>query len=72
MQKSFPGSCYLQTGDVGAEEGRELPPAPRALALVAQLVVQHVRLHFHLKANEMVHRERKVLYQPLALTHGQD
>lgn len=42
-------AVVLQTGDVGAEEGRELAAAAGALALVAHLVVQHVRLHLHLR-----------------------
>lgn len=43
-------AVVLQAGDVGAEERRELPAAASPLALVAQLVVQHVWLHFHLPA----------------------
>lgn len=42
-------AVVLQTGDVGAEEGRELAAAAGSLALVAELVVQHVWLHFHLQ-----------------------
>lgn len=42
-------AIVLQAGDVGAEEGRKLAAAASALALVAQLVVQHVRLHLHLR-----------------------
>ena len=41
-------TVVLQAGDVGAEERGELSPAPRALALVAHLVVQHVGLHLDL------------------------
>ena len=43
-------AVVLQARDVGAEEGRKLAAAARALALVAQLVVQHVWLHFHLQS----------------------
>ena len=39
---------HLQTGDVGAEERRELAAAASPLTLVAELVVQHVRLHLDL------------------------
>lgn len=42
-------TVVLQTGHVGAEERRKLPPAARSLALVTQLVIQHVWLHFHLE-----------------------
>lgn len=42
-------AVVLQTGDVGAEERRELAAAASPLALVTQLVVQHVWLHFHLQ-----------------------
>ena len=41
-------AVVLQAGHVGAEERRELAAAARAGALVAHLVVQHVRLHLHL------------------------
>lgn len=41
-------AVILQAGDVGAEERGELSSATRSLALVTQLVVQHVRLHLHL------------------------
>jgi hypothetical protein len=41
---------HLETRDVGAEEGGELASAPGALALVTQLVIQHVRLHLHLQS----------------------
>ena len=41
-------AVVLEAGDVGAEEGGELAPAARALALVTQLVVQHIWLYFHL------------------------
>ena len=42
-------AVVLQTRDVGAEEGRKLVVAARALTLVARLVVEHVRFDFHLK-----------------------
>lgn len=41
-------AVVLQTGDVGTEEGGELPPTAGPLALIAHLVVQDVRLHLHL------------------------
>ena len=41
-------TVVLQTGDVGAEERCKLPAAASSLALIAQLVIQHVWLHFHL------------------------
>lgn len=41
-------AVVLQTGHVGAEERRKLPPAAGALALIAQLVIQDIWLHFHL------------------------
>ena len=41
-------AVVLEAGDVGAEERRKLAAAARALALVTQLVVQDVWLHFHL------------------------
>lgn len=41
-------TVVLQTGHIGAEEGSELPPTAGALALITQLVVQDVWLHFHL------------------------
>lgn len=41
-------AVVLQARHVGAEEGRELASAARPLTLVAQLVVQNVRLHLHL------------------------
>lgn len=40
----FAFATYLKAGDVGAEEGSELAPAALALALIAHLVVQDVRL----------------------------
>lgn len=43
-------AVVLQTGDVGAEERCKLPAAASSLALIAELVVQHVWLHFHLQA----------------------
>lgn len=43
-------AVVLQTGDIGAEERRELPTAASSLALIAQLVIQHVWLHFHLQS----------------------
>lgn len=41
-------TVVLETGDVSAEEGSELPPTACPLALITQLVIQHVWLHFHL------------------------
>ena len=41
-------AVVLQAGDVGTEEGGELPPAACPLALVTHLVVQDIRLHLHL------------------------
>lgn len=41
-------AVILQTGDVGTKERSELPSASRSLTLVAQLVIQDVRLHLHL------------------------
>ena len=43
-------AVVLQTGDVGAEERCKLPAAAGSLALIAQLVIQHVWLHFHLQS----------------------
>lgn len=40
-------AVVLQAGHVGAEERSKLPPAARALALIAQLVIQDIWLHFH-------------------------
>lgn len=42
-------AVVLQTGDVGAEERCKLAAAASSLALIAELVVQHVWLHFHLQ-----------------------
>ncbi len=42
-------AVVLQTGDVGAEEWCKLAAAASSLALIAQLVIQHVWLHFHLQ-----------------------
>lgn len=44
-------AVVLQTGDVSAEEGSELPPAACALTLVTQLIVQDVGLHLHLRTD---------------------
>lgn len=41
-------TVVLEASDVGAEEGGEFAAAARALALVTQLVIQHIWLHFHL------------------------
>ena len=49
-----PSLAHLKAGDVGAEEGRELAAAPRSLALVAELVVQHVRLHLDLQVKRNI------------------
>lgn len=49
-------AVILQAGDVGTEERGKLPPAACALALITHLVVQHVRLHFHLHPER---RDRK-------------
>ncbi len=38
----------LEAGDVCAEEGGKLAATARTLALVTQLVIQHVRLHLNL------------------------
>ena len=48
-------AVVLQAGDVGAEERGELAAAARPLALVAQLVVEHVWLHFHLRRDTHTH-----------------
>jgi len=42
-------AVVMQAVDAGAEEGRVLALAARAAALVAHLVVQHVRLHLGLR-----------------------
>ena len=42
-------AVVLEAGDVGAEERRKLASAACALALVTQLVVKDVWLHFHLE-----------------------
>lgn len=41
-------AVILQTGDVGTEEGGELPTTACALALITHLIIQHIWLHFHL------------------------
>lgn len=41
-------AVVLQAGDVGTEEGGELPPTACPLALITHLVIQDVRLHLHL------------------------
>ncbi len=45
-------AVVLQTGDVGAEERCKLAAAASSLALIAQLVIQHIWLHFHLQSEE--------------------
>ena len=52
-------AVVLQTGHVGAEERSKLPPAAGALALITQLVVQDIWLHFHL-SDEMDDRKNHV------------
>lgn len=42
-------AVVLQTGDVGAEERCKLAAAASPLALITQLVIQYVWLHFHLQ-----------------------
>ena len=59
-------AVVLQTGDVGAEERRKLPAAASSLALIAQLVVQHVWLHFHL-GGESVDISRVVSFTNVCL-----
>lgn len=49
-------TVVLQTGDVGTEEWGELPTAACALTLVTHLIIQHIRLHFHLDPKR---RDRK-------------
>ena len=44
-------TIVLETGDIGTEERGKLAAAPRPGTLVAQLIVQHVRFHFHLESN---------------------
>lgn len=41
-------AVVLQTGHVGAEERSKLPAAAGALALITELVIQDIWLHFHL------------------------
>lgn len=41
-------AVVLETGDVSAEEGSKLPPTACPLALITQLVIQHIWLDFHL------------------------
>ena len=43
-------AVVLQARHVGAEERGELAAAASAVTLVTHLVVQHVRLHLHLRA----------------------
>ena len=51
-------AVVLQTRDVGAEEGSELAAAPATLALVADLIVQHVWLHLDLRQRRRHARPR--------------
>lgn len=45
-------AVVLQAGDVGAEERCKLAATASSLALIAQLVIQHIWLHFHLKVED--------------------
>ena len=45
-------AVVLQTGHVGAKEGRELAATSRPGALIAHLVVQDVGFHFNLATKE--------------------
>lgn len=47
-------AVILQTGDVGTEEGGELPTTACALALITHLIIQHIWLHFHPFVNVIV------------------
>lgn len=49
-------TVVLQTGDIGTEEWGKLPTAACALTLITHLIIQHVRLHFHLDPKR---RDRK-------------
>lgn len=42
-------AVVLKTGDVSTEKRSKLAPAACALTLIAQLIVQDVRLHLHLQ-----------------------
>ncbi len=50
-QKRIDFSSHLKAGDVGAKERRKTAGRARALALVAELVVEHVGLHLHLNVS---------------------
>jgi len=47
-------AVVLQAGNAGAEERCEFAAASRTLALVTQLVVKNVRLHFNLRMHQHV------------------
>lgn len=53
-------AVVLKTGDVSAEERSKLPAAACALTLIAQLIVQDVRLHLHLCARGNTHLNKGV------------
>lgn len=52
-------TVVLETGDVSAEEGSELSPTACPLALITQLIIQHVWLHFHLGERGRTEGERR-------------
>ena len=47
-------AVVLEAGDIGAEEGCKLSPASCALALVAHLVIENVRLNLNLQSDKSV------------------
>ena len=67
-------AIVLQTHHVGAEERRELARAARALALVAHLVVENVRLHLNLQRDGgrslITTRYPSILTKPRTRTRG--
>lgn len=52
-------AVVLQTGHIGAEKRSELPTTAGALALITELVIQDIWLHFHL--TETTERWQKLL-----------
>ena len=52
--------CYLQTGDVSTEKRSKTASWARPLTFIAELIIQNVRLHFHLiniQSYRLVQRE---------------
>lgn len=66
-------TVVLQTGHVGAEERSKLPPTAGALALITQLVVQDIWLHFHLRTRDEMDDRKTVkmeVEEKLQRTHS--